>query len=149
MLPHPSQNRFKRNRVGAAYPLSPDEILQARATLVSAAGSWGRFFLRVTRGAQREKAEYWFNSDHDFASTTDELPHEVMQRVSEALTELGSAAEEYRPNVEANDSGRCIIFWRGAETVTVFIPSHPASYHPSRACLLAFDQLWSILTEHA
>jgi hypothetical protein len=144
--PSPIPGRFKRNRSGAAYPLKPDEILQARSPLSGDSGGWGRFFLRITQSAHREKAEYWFHSDPDFISTTDELSHEEMQRVSQALAELVAAAEEYQPDIDANDSGRSIIFWSGTERVTVFIPSHPASYQPPMPCLLAFDRLWTILT---
>ena len=105
--------------------------------------------MRITRGAHREKAEYWLSSDRDFASTTDELSHEVMQHVLQALADLAAAAEGYKPDIDANDSGRSIILWKGAEPVTVFIPNHLTNNHTSIPCLLAFDRLWSILTEHA
>lgn len=140
--------RFKRNRAGAAYPLLPDEILQARSALADSAHDFGWLFLRVTRDAYREQAEYWFGSDRDFISTIDQLSHEVFQRVSQAVADLADAAKGCNPEINANDTGRSIIFWHGDSPVTVFVPNHPASYRPSTLCLLAFDRLWSILVEY-
>jgi len=68
-----------------------------------------------------------------------------MQRVLQALAELATTTEGYNPDVDANDSGRRIIFWRGTEAASVFVPSHPAGYRPSTSCLIAFDRLWSLL----
>jgi hypothetical protein len=95
----------------------------------------------------RERAEYWFGPGTRFSTTTDELTPDVMQQVSRALAELAAAAEGYAPTIDANDSGRSILFWSAGQTVTVFIPNHRAAYEPSTDCVLAFDQLWTILTE--
>ena len=147
MSSQPQTLRFSRNRVGAAYPLRADEVLQLRAPLRTAAGVTGRFILRVTQNGERERAEYWIGSPHDFVSVSDELPDDLLQRVSRALSELALAAEGYRPDVDANDSGRSIIFWRHDQPMTVFIPNHPTACQPPEDCLLAFDRLWSIVTE--
>jgi hypothetical protein len=139
--------RFVRNRVGAAYPLRADEVLQLRAPLLSAAGDSGRFILRVTQHGGRERAEYWIGSPADFVSASDELPPGLMQRVSKALTALAVAAEEYRPDVDANDSGRNIVFWRHGQPMSVFIPSQPTDFQPPAELVLEFDRVWSDVTE--
>jgi hypothetical protein len=103
--------------------------------------------LRVTRDAYREQAEYWFGSRDDFTSKPDQLSHELMQRVLDALADLAITAKGYSPAIDANDCGRCIIFWNEGQPVTVFVPSHPTACQPPKACILAFDRLWSIATE--
>ena len=100
----PRTLRFSRNRVGAAYPLRADEVLQLRAPLQTASGVTGRFILRVTQHGERESAEHWIGSPDDFVSASDELPGDLMQRVSQALCELAVAADGYRPDVDANES---------------------------------------------
>lgn len=146
MSSQPRTLRFSRNRVGAAYPLRADEVLQLHAPLQAPSGVTGRFILRVTQHGELERAEYWIGSPHDFVSASDELSDDLMQRVSQALSELAVAAEGYCPDVDANDSGRSIVFWRHGKRMTLFIPSHPTAYYPSEACLLAFDRLWSVVT---
>ena len=145
-MPEAIEPRFSPERVGAAYPLRKDELLQARSALNGAPGAWGRLFLRVTRESQRERAEYWFGSDHRFSTATDELTPEAMKATSDALRDLAAAIEGYAPTIDANDSGRMILFWKAEQRVEVFIPSHLTSYQPSAECLLAFDRLWSIIT---
>jgi hypothetical protein len=146
-MPKADNQRFSPNRAGASYPLRPHEMLQARSSLKGPSGAWGRLLVRVTRDAQRERAEYWFAPDHQFSSAVENLSPEAMKALSDALLDLTVAAEGYAPNIDASDSGRSILFWKGEQSSQVFIPSHPASYAPSSQCVLAFDRLWSIVTQ--
>src|SRR6476660_8125597 len=104
-MPKAIKQRFSPKRVGAAYPLRQDEILQAGCILKGAPGTWGRFLLRITCEAHRERAEYWFGSAPPFSTATDELTPEAMRATYDALRDLTAAAEGYAPNIDANDTG--------------------------------------------
>ncbi|MEK7953253.1 hypothetical protein [Luteolibacter soli] len=141
----PRKLRFSRNRAGAAYPLKADEVIQLRSPLHTASGMTGRLILRVTQDGNRERAEYWLGAPDAFISASDELTDDLMRHLEQALVALAAALKGYRPDVDANDSGRCISFWSCEQPATVFVPSHPTSYQPPEACLAAFDQVWSLV----
>ena len=146
MPPHPISPRFSRNRSGAAYPLKTAELLQARSHL-SDSESFGWLILRVTQDAYRERAEYWFGSRLGFVSTLDKLSPELLQELTVALSKLAIATDGYNPSVDANDSGRSIMFWNDRNPLRVFVPSHPTPYQPPEGCRLAFDNIWSMVAE--
>jgi hypothetical protein len=103
--------------------------------------------LRIKGNARRERAEYWFGAGRRFSTATDELTPEAMKATSDALRDLTAAAEGYAPTIDANDTGRILRFWKGEKKAEVFIPNHSTNYQPSAQCVLAFDRLWSIVTE--
>lgn len=140
------QTRFSPKRVGASYPLAQTELVQARSALHAPNGVWGRFILRITNEAHRERAEYWFGAESRFHSIVDDLPGKAMQEVKSSLDCLFVASKGYHPEFDANDSGRSLLFWHEQNLIDVFVPDHLISYQPSKHFLAAFEKSWELVT---
>ena len=137
--------RFSSDKLGAAYPLAVDEVVQARAALIAPDATAGRLLLRINEQCEREVARFWFRDPIEFEQELDRLRNDRMEQIKTALMDL---ATENVPAIDSYDEiERSLVYWHDGVAQDTHLPFESPGMTLSSRFISAFNNAWRLVCE--